>query len=77
MAAAPAFTVLGRPIPRVEGPDKVTGRARYTADVVPANTLWAKNVLSPHPHARILAIDTSRALRCRVCGRSLPRRTFR
>lgn len=63
MAAAPAFTVLERPIPRVEGPDKITGRARYTADVVPPNTLWAKNVLSPLPHARILSIDASRALR--------------
>ncbi|HZT07281.1 MAG TPA: xanthine dehydrogenase family protein molybdopterin-binding subunit [Chloroflexota bacterium] len=63
MAAAPAFAVLGRPIPRVEGLDKVTGRAHYTADVVPANTLWAKNVLSPLPHARIVAIDTARALR--------------
>src|SRR5438874_3774303 len=63
MAAAPAFAVLGRPIPRVEGPDKVTGRAHYTADVVPPNTLWARNVLSPLPHARIVSIDTSRALR--------------
>src|SRR5439155_22721799 len=62
MAAAPPFMVLGRPIPRVEGPDKVTGRTRYTADFVLPNTLWAKNVLSPYPHARILAIDTSRAL---------------
>lgn len=63
MAAAPTFEVIGRPIPRVEGPDKVIGRARYTGDVVPANTLWAKNVLSPVPHARIVSIDTTRALR--------------
>ncbi|MPZ16044.1 MAG: molybdopterin-dependent oxidoreductase, partial [Chloroflexi bacterium] len=63
MAVAPPFAVLGRPIPRVEGPDKVTGRTSYTADIVPANTLWAKNVLSPLPHARIVSIDTSRALR--------------
>ena len=62
-AAAPEFTVLGRPIPRVEGPDKVTGHAHYAADVVLPDTLWAKNVLSPIPHARIASIDTSRALR--------------
>jgi CO/xanthine dehydrogenase Mo-binding subunit len=48
---------------RVEGPDKVTGRSKYSADVSPANLLWAKNVRSPHAHARILRIDTSRARR--------------
>ncbi len=63
MAAAPTFTVIGRPIQRVEGPDKVTGRAHYTADIVPPNSLWAKNTLSPLPHARIVSIDTSRALK--------------
>src|SRR5439155_19513564 len=63
MAAAAPYAVVGRPIPRVEGPDKITGRAEYSADVLPANTLWAKNVLSPLAHARIVSIDTSRALR--------------
>src|SRR5436305_503777 len=60
--AAP-FSIIGQPIPRVEGADKITGRARYSADIHPPNTLWARNVRSPHPHARIVAIDTSRALR--------------
>lgn len=62
-AAAPPFTVIGQPVPRVEGPDKVTGHARYSADVTPPNALWAKNVRSPHPHARVVSIDASRALR--------------
>lgn len=62
MAAAPVFAVLGKPIPRVEGPDKVSGRAVYSADVTPANALWAKNVRSPVPHARIVSIHTARAL---------------
>jgi xanthine dehydrogenase molybdenum-binding subunit len=62
-AAAPAYKVLGQAIPRVEGPDKITGRAKYTADVLPANSLWARNTLSPYPHARIVSIDTSRALK--------------
>ena len=61
-APAPAFTVIGRPIPRVEGVDKVNGSASYTADVVPPGTVWAKNVRSPLPHARIVSIDASRAL---------------
>jgi carbon-monoxide dehydrogenase large subunit len=55
--------VIGRPIPRIEGSDKVTGRALYTADVALPNTLWATNVRSPHSHARILSVDVSRALR--------------
>ncbi|MCH7654608.1 MAG: xanthine dehydrogenase family protein molybdopterin-binding subunit [Chloroflexi bacterium] len=58
---APAFTVVGKPLRRVEGADKVSGRARYTADHEPPGTLWAKNVRSPLPHARIVSIDTSRA----------------
>ena len=54
--------VIGKPIPRVEGVGKVNGAAAYTADVAPPMTAWAKNVRSPFPHARILSIDTSRAL---------------
>ena len=64
MATAPAspFTIIGRPIPRVEGVDKVNGSASYSADVAPPGTVWAKNVRSPLPHARIVSIDASRAL---------------
>lgn len=62
MASAPPYSVIGKPIPRVEGPDKVTGRARYSADYHPPGTLWARNVRSPLPHARIVSIDVSRAL---------------
>ncbi|MPZ15361.1 MAG: xanthine dehydrogenase family protein molybdopterin-binding subunit, partial [Chloroflexi bacterium] len=54
--------MIGKPIPRVEGREKVTGRALYTADATPAGVLWARNVRSPHSHARIVTIDTSRAL---------------
>jgi carbon-monoxide dehydrogenase large subunit len=61
MAAAPAFSVIGKPIPRVEGRDKVSGGAHYATDVVLPGMLWGKNVRSPHAHARILSVDTSRA----------------
>ena len=51
--AAGGYTVVGtRPI-RHDGPDKVTGRARYAADVFPAGLLHGKLLRSPHPHAVI------------------------
>ena len=55
------YRVVGtRPI-RHDGPDKVTGRARYAADVHPPGFLHGKVLRSPHPHAVIKNIDTSRA----------------
>src|SRR5918998_892511 len=56
-----AYAVVGRSIPRDDGPAKVTGVARYTADVPLAGALWARCLRSPLPHARIVRIDTSRA----------------
>jgi CO/xanthine dehydrogenase Mo-binding subunit len=58
-----ALVVVGRPIVRDEGPAKVTGAARYTADVPLTGVLWGKCLRSPLPHARIVRIDTSRAAR--------------
>src|SRR5438552_14246819 len=46
---------------RVEGPLKVTGAARYTADVVMPGMLWLAYTRSPRAHARILSIDTTAA----------------
>ena len=48
-------------LPRQDGPDKVTGRTRYAGDQVVAGMLYARLVLSPYAHARILHIDTSAA----------------
>lgn len=55
-------SVIGAPIPRVEGEEKVSGRAIYAADIQLPGTLWGKVLRSPHPHARIVRIDGSRAL---------------
>ena len=49
-----------RPI-RQDGIDKVTGRARYGADIHAAGLLHGKVLRSPHAHARVRSIDTSRA----------------
>jgi len=46
---------------RVEGPLKVTGAARYTADVQMPGMLWLAYTRSPRPHARIVSVDTSAA----------------
>ncbi len=56
-----SLKVVGtRPI-RPDGVDKVTGRAVFAADTRAAGMLWGKVLRSPHAHARILSIDTSKA----------------
>jgi CO/xanthine dehydrogenase Mo-binding subunit len=56
-----SFTSVGtRPI-RPDGVDKVTGRARYGADFNMAGQLVGRVLRSPHAHARIVKIDTSKA----------------
>ena len=56
-----SYQIIGQSIPRVDNTGKVTGDARYTADVLLSGTLWAKTLRSPYPHARIVRVDTSRA----------------
>src|SRR5215831_15005548 len=71
------FKVVGtRPI-RHDGIDKVTGRARYGADIHLPGLLHGRVLRSPHAHARIVSIDVSRALalpgvRAVVTGADLP-----
>ena len=55
------FDVIGsRPI-RPDGIDKVTGRARFGADMTMPGQLYGKVLRSPHPHAMIKSIDVSAA----------------
>src|SRR5437870_7284648 len=53
---------IGTSLPRQDGPDKVTGRARYAGDQALPGMLYARLVTSPYAHARVLNIDTSAAL---------------
>jgi xanthine dehydrogenase YagR molybdenum-binding subunit len=55
------LSVVGKRTPRVDGRLKVTGAAKYTADVRLPGMLFARMVTSPHPHARVLSIDTRAA----------------
>jgi xanthine dehydrogenase YagR molybdenum-binding subunit len=52
---------VGKSLERLDGLAKVTGRARYTADVQLPGMLYAKFVSAAVPHAKVVSIDTSAA----------------
>jgi CO/xanthine dehydrogenase Mo-binding subunit len=52
---------VGVSIPRPDGPEKVTGRVQYVADIPAKGLLHAKLLRSPHAHAKIVSIDVSAA----------------
>src|SRR5712671_1061973 len=52
---------IGQRTMRPDGADKVTGRAAFAADTTMPGMIWGKVKRSPHPHARIKSIDTSKA----------------
>src|SRR3990167_6527129 len=56
------YRIVGTRPDRPDGLDKVTGRARYGADISAPGMLHAAVVRSPHAHARIIRIDASKAL---------------
>ena len=57
--AEPAqYRIVGTRAPRLDGLEKVTGAARFGADIYIAGMLHGKMLTSPHAHARILSIDT-------------------
>ncbi len=57
----PAYEYLGKGRKLIDGPEKVTGRAQYTADVRLPRMLHIRPVLSPYAHAKIVAIDVAAA----------------
>jgi xanthine dehydrogenase YagR molybdenum-binding subunit len=57
------LSAIGKRVPRIDGIAKVTGAARYTVDVKLPGMLFARLLRSPHPHARVIGIDTSAAKR--------------
>ncbi|HLJ27025.1 MAG TPA: xanthine dehydrogenase family protein molybdopterin-binding subunit [Candidatus Angelobacter sp.] len=52
---------IGKRISRVDGPDKVSGRAKYTYDLHQPGMLYGKVVRCPYAHAKVVSIDTSAA----------------
>ncbi|MGI8907256.1 MAG: xanthine dehydrogenase family protein molybdopterin-binding subunit [Candidatus Sumerlaeaceae bacterium] len=54
-----SLEVVGTSVPRLDGPDKVTGRAKYTYDINPPGLLYGRILRSAHPAAIVKAVDTS------------------
>ena len=52
---------VGQPVPRVEDPRFITGRGRYVDDLELPQQCYGVVVMSPHAHARIKRIDTTKA----------------
>src|SRR3990170_1857882 len=57
------LAVVGKSVPRIDARDKVTGQAKYSVDINLPGMLTGKVLRSPHPHARIVSIDISKAER--------------
>src|SRR5215470_12278530 len=54
---------IGEYVPMVDGPEKVSGRAKYTADLLVPGMLAARIFRSPYSHGDILEVDVSQALK--------------
>ena len=75
------FSVIGQSLPKIDAWAKVTGETKFADDMVLPRMAHAKLLRSPHPHALITRIDTTRAAALRgvyavITGRDLPRVKF-
>ncbi len=55
------YSIVGKRTPRIDAFERVTGQAQYTGDIQLPGMLHGRVLRSPHPHARIVGIDTSKA----------------
>src|SRR4051812_607806 len=53
--------LIGTKVQRIDGPDKATGRAKYSFDINRPEMLHARILRCPHAHARVTRIDTAAA----------------
>ena len=72
-----AFTIIGKAQRKVDATAKVTGRTVFADDLFLPRMLYAKLLRSPHPHAEIVRIDTSRTetlrgVKATLTGKDLP-----
>src|SRR3989441_11227947 len=78
---SPKFTVIGQSLPKIDAWAKVTGETRFADDLVLPRMAYAKLLRSPHAHALIRRIDTTRAralpgVYAVITGHDLPRVRF-
>jgi 4-hydroxybenzoyl-CoA reductase subunit alpha len=71
------FSVIGKRLPKLDAKIKVTGQAKYADDLSFLGMLYGKLLRSPHPHARIVHIDASKAeripgVRAVITGKDFP-----
>jgi 4-hydroxybenzoyl-CoA reductase subunit alpha len=55
------LSVVGKRLPKIDAPDKATGRAIYTDDITLPSMIYGKFLLSPHAHAKIISINATKA----------------
>lgn len=72
------LNVVGKRLPRADAVEKAKGQAPFTCDISLPRMLYGKFLRSPHAHARILSIDTSRAeqlpgVKCVLTYKNVPR----
>ena len=75
------FSVVGHSLPKIDAWAKVTGETKYADDLFLPRMAYGKLLRSPHPHARIVRIDTARAaalpgVYAVITGQDLPRVKF-
>jgi 4-hydroxybenzoyl-CoA reductase subunit alpha len=73
------FSVIGKRLPKVDAMAKCAGETIYADDFNLPRTIYAKLLRSPHPHARVLAVNPERALRLEgvhavLTGKELPQK---
>ncbi len=73
--------VVGKREPMLDAADKATGRARFTDDLAYPGMLHGKILRSPLPHAKILRVDLSGAMKvtgvkAAICGKDIPRKKY-
>lgn len=71
------FSVIGKPLPKIDAMSKVVGETRFADDISLPRMLFGRLLRSPHPHARIRGIDVEKALRLEgvhgvITGKDLP-----
>ncbi len=76
------FTAVGKPIPRVDGIERVSGRAIYAHDVNLPGMVYGKILRCPHPHAKLKRLVTGRAeklpgVRAVLSSKNTPKIPFR